>query len=263
VSYTPQFEHQEKCDLSNALEDVLRAMENGREVLLRRAVADVKKWCVSSDKIVDKRDRPDTFWIELFDPENADELSVDNARQFLITFRLIRASWDIGALATLIDEFRRKTEFDPLIDIPTLANGLREHNARRTRQTSAASKIAAFAKPKAKVFIWDDLATKSARRRDWKREPTNRVRPSSALYTNGGEHDYPEYFLACERAFAEECSRADFAESIQTLERDFSLAGGIMANREKIPREFIQRRLLDKLMYWEGWSLKKQQLPRL
>jgi hypothetical protein len=32
-------------------------------------------------------------------------------------------------------------------------------------------------------------------------------------------------------------------------------------NREKITREFIERRLLDKLMYWEGWSLKKGELP--
>jgi hypothetical protein len=237
-------------------------LDDNRITLLKKAAADVRKWCVSSDAKVGKRDRPDTFWIELFDPKNPDQISVDNATQFLITFRLIRASWDIPALAVLIDEFRRKPEFDPVADIPLLANDLREHNRHHTRQTSAASKIAAFARPKARVFIWDDLASRSARRRDWKREPKNKIRPSSALYgKQNGEHDYPELALACERAFEEERSCADFAESVEILDREFLLGGGTMANREKVPREFIEGRLLDKLMYWEGWSLKKKKLP--
>jgi hypothetical protein len=247
--------------MSKELEAVLRDVENGREILLRKAVADVRKWCVSSDAKVGKRDRPDTFWIDLFDPKNPDQISVDDATQFLTTFRLIRASWDIPALAALIDEFRRKPEFDPVADIPLLANDLRQHNRHHSRQTSAASKIAAFARPKAKVFIWDDLASRSARRRDWKREPKHKTRPSSSLYKKqNGEHDYPAFFSACERTFEEERSNADFADSVKLLEEEFLLGGGIMANREKITREFIERRLLDKLMYWEGWSLKKRQL---
>jgi hypothetical protein len=252
----------ENIAMSKPLDAVLRDMENGRNVLLRKAVADVRKWCVPSDATVDKRDRPDTFWLEHFDPKNPGQTSVDNATQFLKTFRLIRASWNIRALARLIDEFRGKSEFDPVAHIPLLADDLRKHNRHHTLQTSAASKIAAFTRPKATVFIWDGLASRSARRRDWLREPKNKVRPSSALYERqNGEPDYPDLVLACSRAFGEEHYCADFADSVGELDREFLLGGGIMANREKIPREFIARRLLDKLMYWEGWSLKNKKLP--
>ncbi len=32
-------------------------------------------------------------------------------------------------------------------------------------------------------------------------------------------------------------------------------------SRNKVPDHFIERRLLDKLMFWEGWAVDRRQLP--
>jgi hypothetical protein len=49
-----------------------------------------------------------------------------------------------------------------------------------------------------------------------------------------------------------------FDAAVEQLEREFSGGAGIMADREKISVEFIERRLLDKLMFWEGFCLREK-----
>ncbi len=241
----------------------LSSATGSRSRLLNAAIADVRKWCVPSSEMVDGNRHPDTYWIELFDAINSSEITEWNAHQFLITFKLAnRLTWNKAALAALISEIRSSATLEPAVSIPVLAYKLRDCNHRKTRQTSAASKIAFFAKPRATIFIWDSLASRSARLRDWLREPQGKKRASSSVYTDGnGEHDYPSFFGACERALADERSSSDFNNAVDLLEKEFRRGPGVMADRSKIPREFIEHRLLDKLMYWEGWSLKNKKLP--
>jgi hypothetical protein len=209
--------------------------------------------------MVNKGSHPDTYWIELLDFESSSEIAEKDAIDFLVSFQLTRyLTWYKSDVAALMSRVRSLTAFEPKVHVRSLAEDLRACNSRRTRQTSAASKIAAFSKPRARVFIWDSLASRSARWRDWKRRLPHRERPSSALYTlANGEHDYPSFFAACESALEDERNFPDFRNAVELLDREFLCSGGVMGNRAKIPTAFIERRLLDKLMFWEGWFLRK------
>jgi hypothetical protein len=242
---------------------ILAALTENRKKLLQIAADDVRKWCVPSSQMVGKK-RADTYWIELLDTRNAIGIEKDHAHQFLTSYQLTnRVNWDKPAVAALMIQARQGGNFKAVVDVPDLANNLRVCNERRTRQTSAASKISAFAKPTELVFIWDDLVSKSARWRDWLEKGCAGSIRLNAKYTDkNGEHDYGAFFNACDRAYRNELSRADFQEAAGSLSIHFKKCEGIMADRAKIPAEFIQRRLLDKLMFWEGWSIREGRLPK-
>lgn len=234
----------------------------GRETLLKVASADVKKWCAPSSELVGKK-RADTFWIELFGSENPAEITEREVHLFLTSFQLTnRVEWDKPRVARLIMEIRASKSFDPMKDVPELAQELQNCNKRRTRQTSAASKIAVFSKVMATVFIWDQFVSKSARWRDWIRGGRTGAPRLSSLYLDKNQnHDYPAFFAACDQAFEEEQSEADFHSVLSELDAYFRHGSSVMANRATIRLDFIQRRLLDKLMFWEGWVLDHGHLP--
>jgi hypothetical protein len=217
-------------------------MTESRAQLLKAAIADVRKWCAPSSTLVEGKHRPDTFWIELFDSST---LTGEDAGRFLTSFQLTnRVKWDKPAVALLVIDLASRDAFDHTADMPHLVDRVSGCTFRKTRQISASSKIAYFAKPKAKVFIWDRLARKSAK---------HRLGPGDS----NPEKDYPAFFAACDRALRDERAKPDFGSAVETLNRDFLQGGGVMADRSKIPLDFIERRLLDKLMFAEGLSLEK------
>jgi hypothetical protein len=233
-------------------ESHLSPVTGSKSRLLNEAIADVRKWCAPSSEMVDGNRHPDTFWIELFDSANSSEITKNHAHTFLYSFQLMnRVDWNKAAVAALIMETRSHEIFEPLVDIPGLVNKLSEClNGRKTKQISAASKIAFFSKPKAKVFIWDRLARKSAKHRQ----------KSASSTRSNPESNYPDFFSACERALEDERKSPEFRSAVEMLEGDFLRGKGLMADRAKIPFDFIERRLLDKLMFWEGLSLEKNKL---
>ena len=106
-------------------------------------------------------------------------------------------------------------------------------------------------------------ARRSAKVRDWwyrghriGRQPTG-----SAYTSRNGEHDYEAYYAACAWVLGEEQNRPDFQKAVADLDRHFQAVEGPMADRTRTPLSFIERRLLDILMYWEGWSLENDQFP--
>lgn len=232
-----------------------------RETLLRAAAIGVKKWCCPPEELVDGRRRSDTFWMLLFTDLDQKDVTKDEAHLFLVTFQLTnRVSWEKEKVAEAIKRLRDSRGFDPLTGVPELSKVLAECNTRKTRQTSAASKIATFTKPDAQVFIWDKLASRAARYRDWHRD--GRVgRLRSAPYLNGKDHDYPAYYAACARALDDERRRPDFVATLTEVVDHFRAGTGPMADREIVDDGFIERRLLDKLMFAEGWVLNRKLPP--
>ncbi|WP_139111445.1 hypothetical protein [Sphingobium sp. Ndbn-10] len=173
---------------------------------------------------------------------------------------LIRASWETEAVAAEIRGLASLPEFAPTVDIPAFAKRLQALNKRKARQTSAASKIATFVHPSSDVYIWDALATKSARLRA--RERGDEAAGADLdVYRNGKEHDYAAFHAACARAREEEVRQSDFQQAVTDLLAHFKDQGCEMSNRDKVPDHFIERRLLDKLMFWEGWAVDRGQLP--
>lgn len=179
--------------------------------------------------------------------------------RFLTSFQLtITVQWDKAKVANILSLVRSSSLSNPKEDIPLIGDRLRECNKPRNRQTSAASKIINFAKPKLPVFIWDDLVSRAARTRD-ALLAGSKERPRSGVYLREGEHDYSGLYEACARALSEEHSRPDFQEAVLQLDKELREQGGLLAERELVPVNFVERRLLDKLMFWEGWY--KRPLP--
>src|SRR5262249_4441144 len=131
-------------------------------------------------------------------------------------------------------------------------------------QTSAASKLAFFTKPLEKVYIWDQFAIASARFRDRRRRQGRRPKPARSYYRNVSgtvEHDYASYAASFAKALEEERSGADFKGALQEFRSYLQKVGGPMS--ESKYSLFVERRFLDKLMWWEGNWLKEQKQKRL
>jgi hypothetical protein len=235
------------------------ALRAHRLHFLDLAVKDTKKWCVLPDQLAEPKKPSDQHWIRLFATAASRPVTKDDAKAFLITFMLIRASWKLENVASAINLFAGIETLEPTSSIEAFAKQLRKLNALERRQTSAASKIANFAYPRAQVYIWDALATKSARLRD-KERSGSRSR-ALGIYKEGAEHDYAAFHAACALAHEEERAKPDFLEAVAHLDAYFQAQGGPMANRDDVPLGFIERRLLDKLMFWEGWAVDRKTLP--
>ena len=71
------------------------------------------------------------------------------------------------------------------------------------------------------------------------------------------DRNYSSFYTACERVLESERRLPDFNSKVEMLQEEFLKGEGIMANRLKIPVEFIELRLLDKLMFHEGALLER------
>ena len=113
-----------------------------------------------------KRSRPDTFWIELFDANNYSAITEGHANDFLVSFQLASrwVTWCNARVARVMSGVPMSAAFDAVVKVPLLAEELRACCRQKTLQTSAASKIATFAKPAIRVFIWDRFARASVKR---------------------------------------------------------------------------------------------------
>lgn len=233
-----------------------------RADLILAATRSVERWCVHPDEMVDGRRHPDTYWMLLFGGLGQRPVNAEDAHRFLVTFMLTnRVRWDTQMVADVITELQYKPDFVSKHDVPAMSLRLTEANARHTQQTSAASKIATFAKPNATTYIWDKLASKSARDRDWRRGNYEGRARINAQFTNEGRHDYPAFYDACERAMSDERQCPDFTVARDELIQRFRGGNGPMADPELVSDSFIERRLLDKLMFAEGWVIDRQLPP--
>ncbi|WP_312489996.1 hypothetical protein [Sphingomonas sp.] len=223
---------------------------DARAQLLVEAEADVRRWCRPRDQWIGGNRHPDTHWLALF----TGLVTEGDAHRFLVTFQLTNhVIWRKQAVAHAIMGLRAKPTFDPVIDIPVLAGQL-STEGRMRQHSSAASKIATFARPEADVFIWDRLASKSARHRDWHRAGRTGWRRLNSLYRKADGHDYAAFWRACAQAREDERQKSDFRAARDRLIADFrgGAGGAEMADPVHVPDGFIERRLLDKLMFAEG-----------
>lgn len=210
-----------------------------RSILITKAIADTKKWCVAPDMWVlpDNR-RSDQYWMLRFSRDHIDQLDDMLVHKFLVSFQLTnRVRWDKNQVALAIADLALRTVRDPINAVVELAEALRRSNERRTQQTSAASKIVMFAKPGAEVFIWDSLATRSVRARNWYRSGRRTARYSKSVFLDAGNrHNYREYHAACTRALLDERAQDDFKAAVAETDRFLREVGGPMAYRSLVPQ---------------------------
>jgi putative zinc finger/helix-turn-helix YgiT family protein len=210
-----------------------------RPSFLRQALKDAKKWCQAPETLVEGK-RSDQFWLRLLSVE---QVTADDAYCFLVSFQLTnRVTWQKDAVAEQINKFRGEDAPDIRTAVSELADALSGCTSeKRKRRTSAASKIAFFAKPRQEVYIWDQFARESAGFRNGR----------SAAF-----RDYASYSASCSKILAQERNMPDFLDSIQEFRSYLKQVGGPMGDSTIAPDSFIERRFLDKLMFWEGKWLK-------
>lgn len=227
-----------------------------RDFFLARALDDARKWCVPPESYVDTKKHSDQYWLRLF--SSASEPVTDrDAHDFLISFQLETrfTKWNEVALAKRINTFRGQEIADLPAEIGVLAEELRGFlKSGKGLQTSGASKIAFFAKPRCDVYIWDQHARRSARFRDWRRASGgSNPRQFSSPYVAHGVHDYASFKGSCDVALKEELMRHDFNGAVERFRSYVRRVGGPMADNKLLrDSSFIERRFLDKLMFWEG-----------
>jgi hypothetical protein len=244
--------------MSTELPVLAEQYEERRAQLLSDALDDAKKWCVPPEQRVSGK-CSDQFWLRLFS-STTEKLTVDHVHRFLVGFQLtICVQWDKDRVASLIQEFRAQNFSDVRIAIAELARALTDciRSRNKGRQTSAASKIAFFAKPQKEVFIWDKYASRSARFRQWSRTGEGAKLIGSLYKLRNGEHDYESYRDSCAATLDEERSNRDFLQSVEEFRAYLNRIGGPIGDGTIMHgSSFVERRFLDKLMFWEGSWLK-------
>jgi hypothetical protein len=225
-----------------------------RGEFVQSALDDAKKWCVPPTEYVEGKGG-DQFWLQLFSSSSGAVTPID-VHQFLVGFQLaIFVAWDKGRVSTLINNLHIASSSDLCAEITSLASHLSKciTSKNKGQQTSAASKIAFFGKPVQEVFIWDKFASSSARFREWLRGGcVGRCALRNLYKTDGRQHDYAAYWHSCSNALKEELGCADFRKATSAFRRHLVTIGGPMAEKPLHSSSFIERRLLDKLMFWEG-----------
>lgn len=240
--------------LFNALADI-------RPVLLEKSLADAIVWCGAPDDESRRPHRSDQYWMRVF---SSPTVTAAQMKNFIGSFMLARASWDYSRAADLVNAMIAKKDFDPAIDIAQLALDMRMATKKRSQQTSAASKIMMFAKPAAGVFIWDQLASRATRLAEWHREGLKADASLDRLYTRPvasqddptSPHDYAAYAAACAKVLEEQLASPDFQSILARFNEYLASVDGPMGGKVTAGTDFVARRLLDKLMFHEGWYLR-------
>lgn len=205
--------------------------------------------------------RSEQYWLQAF---STSDVTAEQMRHFLASFQFIREKWDYAEAADIVNELIGKQDFDPLSDIEAMAGALRVVTERRTPQTVAATAICVFAKPSAKVFVMGDPQCYSARLSLWDR--SGRAIPpllgvpfhDDGWEANGrhGTEDYQTYAQACEAVLEGVVASEAFKKALNRYSDYLESVQGPMRSREQVPIEFVERRLLEKLMACEGWYIR-------
>lgn len=232
-----------------------------RPALIEKSLRDAIVWCGSPSDNSRLPHRSDQYWMLMF---STPDVTAEKMKNFFSSFQLVRAGWDYGRAADLVNVFIGKSDIDPLVDIGSFALELRLATKKHSQQTSAASKIAMLAKPAAKVFIWDQLANRSTRLAEWVRSggasdvKLDRLFCREARDKNDpvSPHDYAAYARSCAAVLDEARATEDFQAAVHRFSEALSAVDGPMGDRSATNIDFLERRLLDKLMFWEGWYLR-------
>lgn len=234
---------------------------------LQCALAHATTWCVApaTDVLLGQNAKPrksDQFWLKSLGAA-AGEIELLKVDTFLNGFQLQRMPWKKEAVVEVINAARARPPIDVVAYIQDMAMKLSHatrpvRNGRRpARQTSAASKFSLFAHPQSRIYIWDQHALRSARVRyaSMQKRGAEAVSPVHAIRSKDRAHNYAIFYDTCMRAQAHERIQDDFQTALNELMVFIDGVGGPMADRSFTPAEFVERRLLDKLMFVEGQEL--------
>ncbi|MBY3155249.1 hypothetical protein HFO56_23280 [Rhizobium laguerreae] len=229
------------------------------DVLIAKALTDAIAVCGPPEDPSRLPHRSEQYWLQTF---ATPDVTPEQMRGFLASFQHVREKCDYGEAASLVNQLIESRDFDPLSSVECLADALRLVTERRKTQTIAASSLCMFAKPAAKVFVVSDLPSYAARLALWTR--SDRASPpllGVPFHADGweedcGTDDYATYAQACDLILDDMRASDAFGKALNRFMDHLDAVPGPMRARDGAPLDFIERRLLEKLMTCEGWYIR-------
>lgn len=219
-----------------------------RGVVMAKSLADAVAFCGPPNDDSRLPRRSDQHWAETFSTAN---VAPEQIRSFLSSCQLVHNERDYGPAAEIVNAFIKSEDFNPLVDIENLALALREVTERRLPQTVAASTIAMLAKRSDKVFIWDELPELVVRL-----SASARLGETARSAWSGASASYASYAEAYDDAMVEMRVSSAFQAALQRFSDYLASIAGPFRSRDVTPLDFIERRLADRVLTYEGWYLR-------
>lgn len=233
------------------LQDLAARLKEEKEFHIQRALSEACYWGRAIER---NQKRPsDQHWVETFSKGTATAIDL---KKFFPTYQINRAPWQFEAVATEINGLHREEGWTPTSGIPALAKSLpkalkstKDGKALQDgHRTSAASKVAMFARPDDDVFIWDRLANVAIGVRAAHRRGARKA----VRYDVKGSNGYEVFHRDCLLELEAELEIDEFVAAVDKFMRFSASTRSEKDPKQLAGRRYFERRLFDKLLVCEG-----------
>jgi hypothetical protein len=240
-----------RWDLGLNPQELTARLETEKKFHIQRALSEACYWGRGVEP--NQKKPSDQTWIKVFSTGRA---TVEEVGRFFVTYQIHRSSWQFEKVAIVANALCSVSNWSTPEEIEKLAKSLPEtiqsgddnKSGQHSHRTSAASKIAMFARPGDDVFIWDRLATVAM----GVRTGTSKGATKALKYSASGPNGYQAFHADCSLALANELKCKEFASAVDDF---MHYTGFTRAGRYNTPladRGYFERRLFDKLLFCEG-----------
>ncbi|TBY27433.1 hypothetical protein [Rhizobium leguminosarum] len=223
---------------------------------IRRALSEACYWGRSIEE--NQKKPSDQRWIENFSTGIA---TITDLKKFFPTYQINRASWKFDDILGEVNRLHGEEGWTPVAGVSELAKSLAStledtadgKSLKDGDRTSAATKIAIFARPADNVFIWDRLARVAAGLRTADRRGLTKT----VGYSVNGAYGYREFHSDCLVELQTELENDQFKKAVE----DFMAFTEFTRSGRNSPglacRSYFERRLFDKLLVCEGQRIEE------
>lgn len=215
-----------------------------RQLLIKAACLDVRRYFRPPGEIVVNRRQRHVSELDRLCRFRRRALIADDLRRFSRIYRVDQyMRWNFDCLASVVFDWPEECLDEQLFT--DRVGRLMTCNKDRKRTVSAASKLNFFANPTQSAFIWDSLSRIAIECRYPLRCP-----PRPKGYN---DREVMEYFDAARRCLEDEFKKEDFICALGDITPLLNpVRRSVFNDNEAATRNFAARRLLDKLLYYEG-----------
>lgn len=225
----------------------LDPMNRFTEAAAKRASEDLPKWYSRHKNPPDKK-KSEVEWLRVISKP-----TIDDVRKFYADFSLGRNfGKEYGAVVCAIGSFGALSG-SPASRIDQLAEMLRKSSRKKSRQTSAASKLATFLKPTEDIYVWDSFAREAVIEHNLDKQGRDGYQRSRAYISkNSGDHMYNYYWSDSHALFKETKKLPVFSNLMQQALKEIEASKPLDWDFCYY-RGFLERRFFDKYL----WHLAK------
>ncbi|TAZ35427.1 hypothetical protein ELH80_14165 [Rhizobium ruizarguesonis] len=218
---------------------------------IRRALSEACYWGRAIER--NQKKPSDQRWVDNFSNGKA---TLEDLKRFFPTYQIHRAGWNYEAILDQVNDLHDKENWTTVEGIRELAKSLPKDledtkdgkSLKDGDRTSAASKIAMFARPNDDVFIWDRLARVAMGVRAAKRDGASKA----VRYDTKGPNSYGSFHSDCLVELKVELQSKEFNGAVDDFMAFTTFARATRNDPSLACRSYFERRLFDKVLVCEG-----------